>query len=398
MPSYNEYVDLLRESPTRAINRIMERLKREGKDLILFSAGEPGIPPPREVREWISSLLLEDSMRLYSYTPSTGFRDLREAIAEDLMDLGGFEISPDQIVVTSGGQGAIFSTFSTIVSDGDEVILIDPTFFVYRSILPYLRARVKYVPAYLEKGFQPDVNAIQEIVKRGRTKAIVIVSPDNPTGRIIDWSVARALAEIAVENDLWIVYDEPYKTLVYEREHVYLYKLAPENVIALNAFSKDPGVPGWRLGYVYGPESIVRRIGLVSEATIYHPSSVAQYMVLRYLRDRDLRKRHIEFVRRVYRERRDIMIDELSKVRGVRFVKPEGSMFILADLSEIMREKNLDATRFSERLLEEKLVAVIPGEFFGETTRMSIRLSFTTESPERIREGVKRIREALEEI
>ena len=398
MPEHNLYVDLLRESPTRVFDRIFEKLRIEGRDVIRFSAGEPGIPPPIEIRRWLAEALFEESMRLYSYTPSWGLRDLREAIIEDLRDLGGLDLSLDQVVATSGGQAAMFSTLSALISENDEVILVDPTFFGYYNILGYLRAKIINVSASIDNDFMPDPEKINEKINRGKTRAIVIVNPDNPTGRVLDYGVAKAIAEIAVDNDLWIIYDEPYRTLVYEGEHVYMYKLAPENTVALNTFSKDPGIPGWRLGYVYGPKEAIKRIALVSEAITYNPPSVAQHMVIRYLRDRDLRKRHIEYVKRIYVEKRDSMMSELSKIREARFSRPRGGMFILLDLGKILREANMSSREFSERLLESKGVAVIPGEFFGETSRYSVRLTFTIESLERIRAGITRIREFIETI
>ncbi|NAZ13667.1 MAG: aminotransferase class I/II-fold pyridoxal phosphate-dependent enzyme [Desulfurococcales archaeon] len=397
-PRYNLDVDLLRESPTRSINRLVEKFKREDRDIIMLSAGEPGIPPPIEVRKWLSEALKEDSMRLYSYTPSPGFLSLREAVAEDLKDLGGLDLSPDQIVIASGGQATMFSTLAAVAEPGDEIIIIDPTYFGYWNLISYFKLRPVTVVASPEKSFQPDVEAVKEVVKKGRTKAMIIVNPDNPTGRVLRWDVAKALAEIAVDNDLWIIYDEPYKTLVYEGEHIFMYKLAPENVISLNSFSKDPGIPGWRLGYVYGPEWIIRKISLISEAITYNPPSVAQYLVLEYLRNRDIRRRHIEYVRRVFIERRDVMIEELSKIDHVEYVKPSGSMFIMIDLKEVLRPLGLKGGWFAEKLLNEMNVATVPGEFFGRSTENFIRLSFSTETPERIREGVRRIRELIEKI
>lgn len=393
---YNRGVDVLRESPTRAINRVVERFRREGKDIIMLSTGEPGVPPPREVRLWLSEFLREESMKLYSYTPSPGFLSLREAIVNDLRELDGVDVTVDQVVVVTGGQAAMFSTLASILEPGDEVILVDPTYFGYWNLLAYFKAKPVPVATTLDKGFQPDVEAIKEAIVRGKTKALILVSPDNPTGRVLDGATARALAEVARDYGIWIVYDEPYKTLVYEGEHVSMYKLAPENTIALYAFSKDPGIPGWRLGYVYGPEWIIKRIALVSEAITYNPPSVAQYLVLRYLENRELRRRHVEYVKRIYMERRDVMVEELSKIKGARFLKPAGAMFVMVNLEEILEPRGLDGGWLAEKLLYEKGVAVIPGEFFGKTTKMYIRLSFPTETPERIREGIRRIRELLE--
>lgn len=395
---YNVDVDVLRESPTRAINRVVEQLRRRGLDVIMLSTGEPGVPPPREVRMWLSKFLEEESMRLYSYTPSPGFLDLREAIVDDLRDLGGIELSSDQVVVVSGGQAAMFSTLASILTPGDEVILMDPTYFGYWNLLAFFKAKPKPIVANLDREFQPDIEAIKEAIVRGKTKALILVSPDNPTGRILDWSTAKAIADIAQDYKLWIIYDEPYRTLVYEGEHIYMYKLAPENTISLYAFSKDPGIPGWRLGYVYGPQWIIKKIGLVSEAITYNPPSIAQYLVLTYLRNREVRRRHIDYVRSVYVKKRDVMVEELSKIRGAEFFKPKGAMFIMANLESILKPVGYDGGKLAEKLLLEKHVAVIPGEFFGRSTTFYIRLSFPTETVERIREGVERIREALEDL
>ncbi|MCS7107415.1 MAG: aminotransferase class I/II-fold pyridoxal phosphate-dependent enzyme [Acidilobaceae archaeon] len=395
IPPYNKRVEALRESPTRAINRVVEQMRKKGLDVIMLSAGEPGVPPPREVRLWLAKALEEESMRLYSYTPSPGFMDLREAIAMDMKELEGVEVSPDQILVVTGGQNAIFSSFAAILEPGDEVIIMDPTYFGYLNILPYFGVKLVPIVSPAETAYQPDVEGIKEAVKRGKTKAIVLVSPDNPTGRLIREDVARAIAEIAQDHGIWIVYDEPYKTLIYEGSHVSFFKLAPENTISLYAFSKDPGIPGWRLGYVYGPAEIVRRIALVSEATTYNPPSVAQYLVLTYLRNREVRRRHIEYFRGVYAYRRDLMVEELRKIEGISFYKPQGSMFVLVDAKEVLARKGLTVSAFADKLLREKHVAVVPGEFFGNSTVWSVRLSFTRESPERIREGVARFGDLL---
>jgi aspartate aminotransferase len=150
---YNRDVDVLRESPTRAINRIVERFRREGRDVIMLSTGEPGVPPPREVRLWLSEALKEDSMRLYSYTPSPGFLSLREAIVEDLRDIDGVDVSVDQVVVVTGGQASMFSTFASILEPGDEVILMDPTYFGYWNLLAYFKVKPVPIVATMDRGF-----------------------------------------------------------------------------------------------------------------------------------------------------------------------------------------------------------------------------------------------------
>lgn len=387
MRSITKRTFLLRESPTRKIDTLRERLVREKKNIYLLSTGQPSIPPPIEVREYAMELLKEESMRLYGYTPSQGILELREAIAEDLKRLGNLDVDPSNIVVTAGGQGAMFSTLAAIVEEGDEVILTDPTYFGYKPILEYFGAKIRYTKTSLENGFQPDIEDVKSLLT-SRTKAIVIVTPENPTGRILSEETAKALADLAIEKDFYIVVDEAYKTIIYEGKHVWFWKYAPEHTIGVNAFSKDPGIPGWRLGYVYAPTEVVRAVKLVNEETVYCPPSIAQYMVTYYLRN-NLRSKYIPKVLKEYRERRDVMLKTLqSELPEARVLVPSGSMFMFPDLSSYLARMKMDSDTFAEKLISETGVAVIPGSYFGSTVNY-IRLSFVTETPERIVEAME---------
>ncbi|ABP51455.1 MAG: pyridoxal phosphate-dependent aminotransferase [Pyrobaculum sp.] len=383
-------IGALRESPTRKIDELRERLRREKRDVILLSTGQPSIPPPREVREAMAELLKVDSMELYGYTPSQGIYETREAISEDLKKLGGLEVSPEQIVLTAGGQAAMFSTLAVLIEPGDEVVVMDPTYFGYRPLLEYFGAVVKTAGTRLEKGFQPEVEVLKSVVSR-RTKAMIIVTPDNPTGRVLREDVARAIADLARDFDFWILTDEAYKTLIYEGNHVYFYKLAPERTISINTFSKDPAIPGWRLGYVYGPAEVMPKIKLVNEEMVYCPPSFAQRLVALYLRS-EVRMRYIREVVEIYRQKRDVAVTALRKyIPEAKFAVPAGSMFIFVDLSRYLN----DSESFARDLLERHGVAVVPGSYFSEYYKAAVRISFVTETPQRIDEGIRRIGEAL---
>lgn len=397
MTGYNKRVDIITGSPTRKIDAVREKLSREGRDVILLSTGQPGFLPPRWLRERLAAILLDEgAKRLYSYTPTPGYADVREAVAEDLARLGGPGIDPSQVVLTAGGQEAMFSALSTILEPGDEVILFDPTYFGYKPIIEYLGGKVRWVKTSIERGFQPEEEDLKKAISRGKVKAIVVVSPDNPTGRLITRDTARLITDLAVDYGLWIVYDEAYKTLVFEGEHVYLYKMAPDNTISVNTFSKDPGFPGWRLGYVYGPEWIVSKIRMVSEELVYCPPSIAQIAVREYLSNPEGRIAHVMESRRFLKERMEAMWAALEEnLPEARFERPGGSMFIMADLSPYLGKSGMGSEELSVRLLEEKSVAVIPGTYFGPSASMMVRLSFATETPERIVEGVKRVSEFL---
>jgi aspartate aminotransferase len=390
---FSKKVDLLRESPTRKIDSIRERLKKENRDIIVFSAGQPSIPPPIEIRKLMGELLKEESMNLYGYTPSQGISELREAVSDDLKLLGSIDVDPSNIVITAGGQAAMFSTLSAVIEPGDEVILIDPTYFGYKPLLDYFGAKIKKSHTNLENEFQPNIEDINEIVSNN-TKAIVMVSPDNPTGRIISNKTARELAEIAIDNDIYIINDEAYKTLIYEGEHEFLYKYAPENVISINTFSKDPSIPGWRLGYIYGQKEIINKIKLLNEEMVYCPPSFAQYMVSKYLRS-EIRLKYIKSVVNEYRKRRDVMAKSIkSKIKNGKFILPKGSMFVFLDLNYY----NINGESFSQELLEKYSVATVPGNYFSDAYKSALRLSFVAETQDRIEKGIELISQALEKI
>ncbi len=396
VPGYNPVVDKLRESPTRRIDRLRERLAREGRDIILLSTGQPGIPPPRWVRERLREALIEESMRLYGYTPSPGRASLLEAIARDVSELGGFEIGPDQVVATAGGQEALYATLQAVLRPGDGVVVLDPMYFGYWPLLDYYRARVTPLRLSPDDGYRVDGERLAALVEEARPRAVVLVTPDNPTGRVLDRSVLTRVADAVERVDAWLIVDEAYRTLVYEGEHVYAYPLAPENVIAVGTFSKDPGIPGWRLGYVYGPKWIVSKIRLLSEEIVYCPPSPAQFLVETYLSDREARARNIERLKREYTRRRDALVEAVRRhLPRARMPVPRGGMFALVDLSPYLAGKNVGSEELARMLLEEESVAVVPGAYFGETARHAIRLSYATEPPERIREGVERIARLL---
>ncbi len=389
----------LRESPTRRIDRIKEKLQREGRDIILLSTGQPSIPPPRWVREDVRKALEKESMELYRYSPSRGIYDLRRALVDDIKLFRGPELDEDQIVITSGGQAAMFSTLASIIDEGSEVLVFDPMYFGYWPLLEYFGAKLKIVDLSIDEGYQPNLDKVLEVVMRGKTRAIIIVTPDNPTGRVLDRSIARGLAEIASDIDAWVVVDEAYRTLIYEGEHSWFYKYAPDNSIVVGTFSKDPGIPGWRLGYVYGPKTIIDKISIVSEEITYCPPIVAQYLVYWYLTRQEDRLRHLEETKKVYKEKRDLSMMFINKyLPRARYTKPSGSMFILVDLSDYLRELGVESDVFAEKLLEEKGVATVPGKYFGRTVPFSVRISFVAETVERMERGIKYIRDFLEEL
>ncbi|MFP3178938.1 MAG: pyridoxal phosphate-dependent aminotransferase [Thermocladium sp.] len=391
MPGFSNTIGLLRESPTRRIDSIRERLRRENRDIIVLSTGQPSIPPPPRAREELAKELIGGGMELFGYTPSQGMLELREAISSDLKMTGGIDVDPNDVAITAGGQEAMFATFMAILNPGDEVILMDPTYFGYKPILEYLGAKVRRIRLSMENGFKIDVEELKRSINP-RTKAVVLVSPDNPTGTIIGSSEAKALADLARDRDFWLVSDEAYRMLVYEGRHEYLYKYAPERTISINTFSKDPGMPGWRLGFVYGPSEAISRVKLAGEELTYCPPAVSQRLAIIYLKSSE-RMSHVQRIVNEYRSKRDLVINEIRKqLPYARFHIPQGSMFIFLDLSS----KVINGDLFAEHALTSHGVAVVPGSYFSDKYRGAVRVSFVWEPSDRLIEGINRLSAAVE--
>lgn len=396
MKGINPRTYRLRESPTRRIDAIREKLSGEKKDIYLLSAGQPSIPPPIEMRKYISEILLKEDMKYFGYTQSKGISPLREAITEDLRELGGLDLDPENnVVVTAGGQEGMFITLAAMIEEGDEIILTDPVYFGYKPIIEYLEGRIKYTATNLDLRFQLDIEDLKEKIS-GKTKAIVIVSPDNPTGRVLNSETGRALCDLAEEYDFWIVIDEAYKTLIYEGRHFWFWNYQPEHVIGINTFSKDPGFPGWRLGFIYADEEPMKALKLLNEEIVYCPPVIAQLATTYYLNNK-LRERFLPNVIDSYRSRRDALADAVQKyLPEVRFMKAQGSMFMFMDFSSYLKRLHMDSTEFAEELLEKMGVAIIPGTLFSDSCRDYMRFSFVIESEGRILRAVKLIKEFIE--
>jgi len=268
-------------SPTRRLDRILEGLR--GVDVVNLAAGRPGLPPPRWLLEWYSERLRRSPLEAFGYTPSGGLRSAREALAEDIAETGGPRLSWREVVLTAGGQSAVIAALHSIGRRSGRILLVEPTWFSYE---PLVRA-VGAVPIYA-RAEPPDYRipeeAVKSIVEMG-VDAILLADPDNPTGRLLTPGEARLLVDLAVDHDIWLLVDEPYRTLVYEGSKVYPASIEPGHVIGLGALSKDPGIPGWRLGYAYGPEEAVRAIERFVEYTVYCPPRPAQELGEAYLRD-----------------------------------------------------------------------------------------------------------------
>jgi len=248
-------------SPHRELIALAEEARRKGLDVINFTAGQPGLPPMHRALEIFVKQLLERPFEFSRYVPTQGIYELRVEISKDLKKYGGIDIDPQDIAITTGGAEAISLVLSIITDPGDEILLFDPCYSVYWGITKFLNLKIITCEQTIDNDFQPDPECIKEKVT-SKTTAILLASPDNPTSRVISEEVAKTLIDVAIDKKVWLIYDEAYKHIVYEGSHIWLQKFkgAEEVLISINSFSKDLAIPGFRIGYVYGPRNLIKEI------------------------------------------------------------------------------------------------------------------------------------------
>lgn len=366
------------------VMEVLERaqeLERAGHDVVHLEVGEPDFDTPEPIKEACLRALREGKTH---YTHSMGIPELREAIAEHYLERYGVEISPDQIIVTSGTSPAMLLTFSVILEPGDEVILPDPYYPCYPNFVRHIGGRVRTVRLRPERGFLYDVQELKRAIGQ-HTRAVVVNSPGNPTGVVTPKEVLEGIAELP----LWVVSDEIYHGLVYEgREHTMLE--FTNRCFVLNGFSKLYAMTGWRLGYVIAPRELVRRMQVLAQNLFISASAFVQWAAIAALREAH---REVEAMRREYDRRRRFMLQELKRLGFGVEVEPTGAFYILARADHLGE----DSLRLAFDILERALVGVTPGVDFGPGAEGYLRFSYTT-SLERIAEGMRRLETYLQTL
>ncbi|MDF4251078.1 PLP-dependent aminotransferase family protein [Streptomyces sp. WMMB303] len=375
-------------SPVREILALTER-----PEVISFAGGLPApeLFAAEEIRAAYDRVLADEPRRVLQYSTTEGDPVLRAAVAGRLA-ARGLPTVPDELVVTTGSQQALTLLATALLEPGDTVLVEDPTYLAALQCFGFAGARVVPVRSD-EAGLDPE--ALAEAVERERPKLLYLIPTfQNPTGRTLPLERRRAVAEIAARYGMWIVEDDPYGELRFEGEPepwVAALPQAADRTVLLGSFSKVLA-PGLRLGWLRAPAALRRACVVVKQSLDLHCSTVDQAAAARYLADNDL-DAHLARVRDAYRERRDALLDGLAAALppGSTWNRPQGGMFVWARLPE-----GRDATELLHDAVARD-VAYVPGApfFAGPGDPASLRLSFTTHSPEEIREGLRRLGGAL---
>jgi aspartate aminotransferase len=392
MAKLSSRIDKIHTSPIRRVAALLDEA-RERSDIISFGGGAPSLPPPKKFLDEFSRLLNENPLRTCGYTGTKGIPQLREAVAEDVRKYGNVDFDPNsEIIVTTGATESIFSSLMSLIDSGDEVIITDPTYLGYNETIELAQGRPKWIPVHVENGYQPDGEELKDAVSQ-KTKAMLVLSPDNPTGRILNESFIRTLVDLAEDHDFWIISDDIYKHIIYEGEHRWISRFpgAKERTITVCSFSKEAGIPGLRLGYTLAPKQIIDSIEKMQQYLTLAPESIAQFALVKFLNE-NMKEEYIKDTLTSYLSKRDLMGKMIQQYLPLaKTVKPAGAFYYFVDMHDYLAKANRTDEAFSEQLLRTQSVAVIPGRFFGNNGIGHVRMTFVSETEERIKLGMEKI-------
>ena len=397
MRNLSQRMKKIHMSPIRKVAALLDEARERGA-IISFGGGAPSVPPPQGFLEEFSRLLTSDPLKSCGYTGTRGIPELRTAVAEDVRKYGKVDYDPaSEIILSTGATEAIFSLLMSLTNTRDEIIVTDPTYLGYREMIELAQGKPRWLPVNVEDGYQPNAEALKRAVSK-KTKAMMVLSPDNPTGRILNEAFVRALVDLAQDYDFWIISDDTYKHIIYDGEHTWISRIpgAKEHTITVCSFSKEASIPGLRLGYTLAPKEIIDSMEKMQQYTTLAPDSLAQFALVKFLKENMKEPYLRNIVLPYYVKKRDFMGKMLkTHLPLARTVTPAGAFYYFVDMRPYLSKLKLTEEEFAEKLLKETGVAVIPGRFFGDNGRGHIRMTFVSESEERIELGFKKIAEFI---
>ena len=370
-----------------AISRIIQ-LAAKSKDIVHFEHGEPDFSTPQHIVDAAQAAMMRGDTH---YGPNPGLPELREAISQKLVKENRIPISgPEEVLVVSGTQEAMFLTALAFLGIGDEALVLDPYYPAYFEETLLAGAKPVPVPLSAENSYQIDAEHLEKFVTP-KTKILWFSTPVNPTGHLFSRRDLEAIAAVAERNDLLVFADEIYEKLVYEgAEHMSIGSLPGmrERVITANGFSKSYAMTGWRVGYVAGNRRFVDQMSKLHYYTVLCSSTIAQRAALAAITGpqdcvRDMLQE--------YAKRRAIVLNALHEISGLSFVTPYGAFYVFPNISAF----NTNDEAVAETLIKQYGVATVPGSGFGEAGRSHLRISYSASMPN-IEEGMKRLRRGLE--
>jgi aspartate aminotransferase len=381
-------INRIQVSSTAVVISAAEQLKAKGVDIADFGPGEPDFPTPDHIKKAAVRAIEENRTK---YTPTGGIMPLREAIAAWHNRELGSSYTAKECVVNVGGKHAIFNSVCVLVQNGDEVILPAPYWVSFPDIIKYAGGTPVIVKTRPEDGFAPKAADIEKVITP-KTKMVIINSPSNPTGGVVDGGEFERILEVCKKHKIWLLADECYSHFVYEPHKPFSIASAKDSkdrTIVVGSVSKTFAMTGWRIGYTLAPEPLIQGIIKIQSQSTSNPASIAQYAALEAMRGP---MDSVPLMLAEYSRRRQRMVEGLREISGVTCEWPGGAFYAFPNVCAYLEGKNALAkscTDLAKDLLEKAHVALVPGEAFGAPGYL--RLSYAT-SMDRIEEGLRRLK------
>ncbi|TVU71175.1 MULTISPECIES: pyridoxal phosphate-dependent aminotransferase [Cobetia] len=365
-------------------------LKRRaaGEDITVLSVGDPDFTTPASIINAAKTSLDHGATH---YADVQGKHALREAIA-DRYRTAGITVAPQQLIVMAGAQCGLYAVAQCLLEPGDEVIVPEPCYVTYEAVIQAPGAVIKRVPLRGDDNFRLDVSDIAAAITP-RTRAILLNSPHNPTGTLIEAQQWNAIADLCRQHDLWLISDEVYAELIFDGQHICAAALPDmaERSVVISSLSKSHAMTGWRVGWVLGPEALIEHLTNLALCMLYGcPDFIQDAAIAALSQERDA---DIRLMREAYRERRDAVCRALEDCSAVSVITPQAGMFVMVDI----RATGLSSQQFADRLLDEHAVSVLSGEAFGPSGAGFVRLSLTV-SPLILSEACQRLATLAEQV
>ena len=396
MKPLSSIAEAVQASTTMAIDAMFKQMKADGIDVIGFGAGEPDFNTPDHIKEAGIAAIEQNVTR---YTPAAGTVELRQAVCDRMKADCGLDYKPSQVIVTSGAKHAVYVALRALVNPGDEVILPAPFWVSYYELIKMVGGVPVIVTATEAEHFKLTPEKLAAAITP-KTKALILNNPSNPTGMMYNREELTALADVCVRNDLYVVDDEIYYSLVYDKaEFVSLASLSPEMkelCVIINGVSKSYAMTGWRIGYACANDKVAKVMANYLSHSTGSPCAVSQKASLAAL---TASQDEVEKMRQAFEERRNYLVERMNSIPGVSCIKPEGAFYVMMNLDQLLGKtlhgvKIENADDFADLFLKKGLVAVVPCTGFGAPN--FVRWSYAT-SMDNIKEGLNRLEKFLAE-
>lgn len=394
----SDRVKNIKPSLTLEITDKARKMKAEGISVIGFGAGEPDFNTPDYINAAAKKAI---DIGFTKYTPASGTPQLKKAICEKFLKDNGLYYEPEQIVVSSGAKSSLYHAICAMVNPGDEVILPTPYWLTYPELIGLAQGKTVYVDCVKENGYKMTADRLEKAIT-GKTKCVIINSPNNPTGAVYSEDELKSIAKVIEKHGLYVISDEIYEKLVYGGAKHYSIACCSdymkEHTVVVNGVSKSYAMTGWRIGYFAAPRDIAKAAASMQSHTASNPCSISQYASVEALTSPESDK-FISEMQKTFDERRKYMVEVLQNTENVVCIEPKGAFYVFADVSACYGKKFNDtpingSLSFADAALN-KGVAVVPGLAFGDDK--CIRLSYAISLSD-IKEGLERLKLFIKEL